>query len=57
MNPRLIIVIVLLIVLVALLEGCVSYAKVDRKSPTECTAEIRGNVPSFPTPSVIAECR
>ena len=41
-----------------LLTGCVSTAKIERgPGKDDCLATVKGNMPSFLTPSVIAECR
>ena len=41
-----------------LLTGCMSAARLERgPGKDDCLATVKGNMPSFLTPSVIAECR
>ena len=41
-----------------LLSGCVSTVRFERKTPVgECSTTVTGTMPSFITPSAVAECR
>lgn len=50
---------IMIAVAVALLAGCVSYAKVEKTDAAgeKCRAVVRGHFFSFNTPAALEECR